>query len=222
MNIHHDLSLPASVDAAALDWVPSPTPGVERLMIERQGIEVARATSLVRYAPSSSFPAHTHGGGEEFLVLSGVFSDESGDYPAGSYVRNGVGSHHSPRTAPGCVILVKLWCMHPDETQSVRVVTADPQTWEARRWGAVCPLYAGTYDHTDMMRVTAGQNLALDFAGGIEAFVVSGTVTVDDEPLRSWSWIRRPGAGRLALEASTDATLFVKRQHLACPPPLPA
>ena len=34
----------------------------------------------LRYAPDSRFDPHTHGGGEEFLVLDGVFSDEHGDF----------------------------------------------------------------------------------------------------------------------------------------------
>ncbi len=83
-------------------------PGVERRMLERDGDEVARATSLVRFAPNSAFSAHRHGGGEEFLVLEGVFSDESGDFPAGTYARNPVGSRHVPSSELGCVIFVKL------------------------------------------------------------------------------------------------------------------
>jgi anti-sigma factor ChrR (cupin superfamily) len=91
-----------------LPWIPSPQAGVERHPLDRIGGEVARATSLVRYAPGSLFPAHAHPFGEEFLVLDGTFSDEHGDYAAGTYVRNPPGSQHSPRTLPGCVILVKL------------------------------------------------------------------------------------------------------------------
>src|SRR5262245_2098677 len=79
-------------------WVPSPQEGVARRMLDRIGGEVARATSLVRYVPASTFPSHQHGGGEEFLVLEGVFSDEHGDYPTGTYVRNPPGSAHAPRT----------------------------------------------------------------------------------------------------------------------------
>ena len=88
MRINADFSKRAAVHAAQSDWARSPTPGVERRMLDRIGDEVARATSIVRYAPDSAFPPHTHGGGEEFLVLDGTFQDEHGDYPAGSYVRN--------------------------------------------------------------------------------------------------------------------------------------
>ena len=90
ITLHADLSLPAGVDTAALDWVPSPMVGVARRMIERDGGEVARATSLVRYQPGSRFSAHRHDMGEEYLVLEGTFSDNDGDFPVGSYVRNPV------------------------------------------------------------------------------------------------------------------------------------
>ena len=76
------------------NWVPSPVKGIERNMLDRLGAEFARATSVVRYAPGSSFTPHEHPLGEEFLVLSGVFSDEHGTYPEGTYVRNPPGSTH--------------------------------------------------------------------------------------------------------------------------------
>src|SRR5215470_8306328 len=104
MELNADFSKCAVVHAARVSWVPSPIAGVERRMLDRIGEEVSRATSIVRYAPHSHFSAHTHGGGEEFFVLDGVFSDEHGDYPAGTYVRNPIGSSHSPHSDPGCTI----------------------------------------------------------------------------------------------------------------------
>ena len=129
LKLNADLSRPAAVDSEALAWIDSPIPGVERRMLERDGDEVARATSLVRYAPASVFSPHTHGAGEEFLVLEGVFSDETGDFPAGFYVRNPPGSRHMPFSAAGAVILVKLRQMPPEETASVRLDTRDPALW---------------------------------------------------------------------------------------------
>ena len=88
MELNADFSRRVAVHAARLPWVPSPMVGVERRMLDRIGDEVARATSIVRYAPGSHFSPHAHGGGEEFFVLEGVFQDEHGEFPAGSYVRN--------------------------------------------------------------------------------------------------------------------------------------
>lgn len=109
MEINADFTDRAIVHGARTAWVPSPMPGVERRMLDRIGGEVARATSIVRYAPDSRFSDHTHDGGEEFFVLEGVFQDEHGDFPAGCYVRNPPTTHHAPRSKLGCTILVNLW-----------------------------------------------------------------------------------------------------------------
>ena len=94
MELNADFTKRAAVHGAGIPWLPSPVAGVERRMLDRVGDEVARATTIVRYAPGSRFSAHTHGGGEEFLVLEGVFTDEHGDYPTGSYVRNPPTRHY--------------------------------------------------------------------------------------------------------------------------------
>src|SRR5689334_2682612 len=108
MRINSDFGKRALAQLSQMDWVASPMQGVERKMLDRIGDEVARATSIVRYAPNSHFSPHTHGGGEEFYVLEGVFSDEKGDYPVGTYVRNPIGSTHRPHSEGGCTIFVKL------------------------------------------------------------------------------------------------------------------
>ena len=107
MLLNADLNQRVVINSNEIPWVDSPMAGVQRRMLERDGDEVARATTIVRYAPGSYFSAHTHGGGEEFLVLDGVFSDEKGDYPTGTYVRNPVGSTHTPFSKEGCLIYVK-------------------------------------------------------------------------------------------------------------------
>ena len=83
MELNADFTKRAVAHSATMPWVASPIAGVDRRMLDRIGDEVARATSIVRYAPQSRFSAHTHGGGEEFFVLDGVFQDEHGDFPAG-------------------------------------------------------------------------------------------------------------------------------------------
>src|SRR5690606_19921646 len=108
MNLNSDFRLRVVQHAADAPWAPSPLPGVTRRMLDRVGDEVARATSIVRYAAGSHFDAHGHPGGEEILVLEGVFSDEHGDYPAGTYLRNPPGSRHTPFSREGCTLFVKL------------------------------------------------------------------------------------------------------------------
>ena len=124
MDLHADLRARAVLDTKALPWAPSPMEGVERRLLDRRGGEVARATSIVRYAPGRCFERHSHPGGEEILVLEGTFSDEMGDYPAGTYLRNPSGSGHAPFSDQGCTLLVKLMQMHPADQQRLVIDTA--------------------------------------------------------------------------------------------------
>jgi anti-sigma factor ChrR (cupin superfamily) len=123
MILNADFTKRAVVHAVTLDWKASPMPGVERRMLDRIGDEVARATTIVHYAPESQFTQHVHGGGEEFLGLEGVFQDEHGDFPAGTYVRNPPQSSHTPGSKPGCTMLVKLWQFDLADRTHVRLDT---------------------------------------------------------------------------------------------------
>ena len=125
MQINSDFSSTALVHAEQLAWTPSPMAGVDRRMLDRIGGEVARATSIVRYAPGSRFSAHTHAGGEEFVVLDGVFQDEYGDFPTGTYVRNPPTTAHTPGSATGCTIFVKLWQFDPNDRNQFHKLMVD-------------------------------------------------------------------------------------------------
>src|SRR5689334_7748145 len=143
MKINADFSRRVAVHAARLPWVASPMAGVERRMLDRIGDEVARATSIVRYAAGSRFSPHTHGGGEEFLVLDGVFEDEHGAFAAGSYVRNPPTSRHTPSSSAGCTLFVKLWQFDPADRKEVTLDAARlPYEAIASRPGvALLPLF---------------------------------------------------------------------------------
>ena len=154
-------------------------------------------------------------------MLSGTFSDEHGDQPAGTWVRNGVGSRHAPFTDEGCVILVKLWWMHPHETASSQVNTRAPDGWRALGAGEERPLHRGTHEHTRLWRIPAGHAVATPYEGGLELFVIEGTVQIDGVATPRWGWERRPAAGTVRVEAVEDGLVYVKEGHLAALPPAP-
>ncbi len=108
MELNADFTKRVLVHSAKMPWTASPMPGVDRRILDRIGDEVARATSTMRYASDSQFSAHRHPGGEEFIVMEGIFQDDHGDYPVGTYVRNPPTTAHTPGAAEGCVIFVKL------------------------------------------------------------------------------------------------------------------
>jgi quercetin dioxygenase-like cupin family protein len=109
MKINANFKSFAALNFDASKYISSPSYGVNRFMLDRIGNEQARATTIVEYQPCSSFPEHEHIGGEEFIVLKGTFKDQFGEFPAGTYVRNPIGSKHNPWVDDdGCVIMVKL------------------------------------------------------------------------------------------------------------------
>jgi len=215
--VNADFSQRVVISTDKLPWLPSPLPGVDRRLLDRIGGEVARATSLVRYAPASRFSAHEHGLGEEFLVLDGIFSDEHGDYPKGTYVRNPPGSRHTPRTKPGCTILVKLRQMPPNEQERVVIDTVQVP-WERGADGQeTLALYAGPHggERVTMEQLEAGATLAeVDCPGGEEIFIVSGNLMDERGNYGAGTWIRNPAGYRRTLSSEGGALYWAKRGHL--------
>ena len=217
MELNADFSRRAVVHAARLAWVLSPVAGVERRMLDRIGDEVARATSIVRYAPRSRFSPHTHGGGEEFLVLDGVFQDEHGDYPAGSYVRNPPTSHHRPGSEPGCVLFVKLWQFDLTDRAPVRIDAASVTYAAApgRPGVELMPLFRDDDEDVRLERWAPGAEIALFLTGGGEFLVLDGSFDEGGERFEPQSWLRLPcGDALRATVRSGGCTVWVKTGHL--------
>ncbi len=218
MEVNADFTARAVVHAAELPWVPSPSPGVERRMLDRLGGEVARATSIVRYAPGSRFPTHVHGGGEEFLVLDGVFSDETGDMPAGTYVRNPVGTEHAPSSVPGCTIFVKLWQFDPSDRSPVRVDTRALRfaDGEGRAGVETASLHGHRAEKVRLERWAPGARVRLPLPGGGEFLVLGGGFEQVGERCGLMSWLRLPSGSELeAIAGPQGCRLWVKTGHLA-------
>ncbi len=123
MKLHADFSQRVEIDTNAMAWISSSADGVERKILDRIEDEKARATSIVRYAAGSSIPEHEHPLSEEFFLPEGVFSDEHGNYPAGTYVRNPDDTQHSPFSKEGCTIIVKLRQFEADDDRQISIDT---------------------------------------------------------------------------------------------------
>jgi anti-sigma factor ChrR (cupin superfamily) len=216
MKINADLGQRAVVYSEELPWVASPLPGVDRRMLERDGEEVARATSVVRYAPQSSFDAHVHGGGEEFLVLEGVFSDEHGDFGPGMYVRNPPGSRHTPRSGPGCTILVKLRQMDPADRQYVRIDTTTAPWQPGPGEGvSVMPLFERGREKVALWKLAPGARLQHhDHPGGEETFVLDGVLADELGRYPKGAWLRTPPGSAHEPFSQEGCLLYVKTGHL--------
>ncbi|MEO0945202.1 MAG: cupin domain-containing protein [Pseudomonadota bacterium] len=214
MELNADFGARVVVHSEELDWIASPMAGVERRMLDRIGDEVARATTIVRYAPGSHFSAHTHTGGEEFIVLEGLFQDEHGDFPAGTYVRNPPTSAHTPGSDDGCTIFVKLWQFDMDDRTQFRKNMAEELAAPVDGV-ATAELHKDaretvTYSHVDPDAV-----LEINDAGGTELLVLSGSLVETDDVLNKGSWLRLPSGQKLSARAGAEgAKVWVKTGHL--------
>lgn len=214
------MAAPRIVHTDEMDWTPSPSPGVARKRLELDGsAEAGRVTSVVRYEPGSAFSRHPHPDGEEILVLEGVFSDERGDHPAGTYMLNPEGYEHAPSSRPGCVLFVKLrqypgvgrtqiridtgagaWTPHPDAGGVARqILYAEPQHPET----------------VALVRFEPGASAsAIARPGGEEIFVLEGTFDDEHGSYRAGSWLKlAPGLAH-APRTETGCLLYVKLNHL--------
>lgn len=214
MELNTDFSTRVVVHADQLKWQASPMKGVDRRMLDRIGGEVARATTIVRYAPGSHFSAHTHTGGEEFIVLDGVFQDEHGDFPAGTYVRNPPTSQHTPGSEAGCTIFVKLWQFDMDDRTQFRKTMAE-ELGKPLDGVATAVLHKDNRETVTYSHLDAGATFTSDHAGGIELLVVDGSLATGQDRLAKNSWLRLPEGEPLEVTAGAEgAKIWMKSGHL--------
>lgn len=216
MKLNANLQERVVIHAEDIPWKDSPMAGVQRRMLERDGEEVARATTIVRYAPGSYFSAHTHGGGEEFLVLEGIFSDEHGDYEPGTYVRNPVGSSHTPHSKDGCTILVKLWQMNPEDRQQIAIATSQGEWMPGLVPGLqVMSLHSYKTEQIALVKWEPGTEFQEHrHFGGEEIFVIDGVFEDEYGSYPKGTWLRNPPDSTHKPFSREGCLIYVKTGHL--------
>ena len=219
MLLNADTTKRVVINTKEIPWVDSPMAGVQRRMLERDGDEVARATTIVRYAPGSSFSPHTHGGGEEYLVLEGVFSDEHGDYPTGTYVRNPVGSTHTPFSKEGGTILVKLWQMSPEDKKQKAIETHNTPWFPGLIEGLeVMPLHAHGTENVALVKWQPGTVFQRhSHYRGEEIYVIEGVFADEQGTYPQGTWIRNPHKSIHTPFSKEGCLIYVKTGHLYPP-----
>jgi anti-sigma factor ChrR (cupin superfamily) len=169
----------------------------------------------VKYEPGASFKQHSHPYGEEILVLEGVFSDEHGDYPAGTYLRNPPGSKHSPFSKEGCVILVKLNQFDKRDLSEVRVNTNKAQWLQGQGGLQVMPLHNFEHEHVALVKWPVGEIFKPHkHFGGEEIFVLSGTFKDEHGEYPKSTWIRSPHMSQHHPYVDEETVIWVKTGHL--------
>ncbi len=218
MLIHADFAVRVVLAPEEPVFVPSPVAGIERRMLDRVGEEVARATSIVRYAPNARFTEHVHGGGEEFLVLDGSFHDDAGDYPLGCYVRNPIGSAHAPWAGPdGATLFVKLQQFAADDATRVVIDTARSPFSPGLVPGlSVLPLHQHGTESAALVRWAPNTRFNPHrHWGGEEIFVLDGVFRDEHGTYPKGAWLRSPHlSAHTPFTGPEGALIYVKTGHL--------
>lgn len=203
------------INTADQIWQPSPLAGVWRKPLARENRESGHATSLVKYEAGAKFSSHNHPLGEEIYVLSGTFSDETGDFPAGSYFRNPKGFIHAPYSTHGCELLVKLHQMSPLDTRRICVDTVQ-QPWQAGYGNLrVKPLHNFESESVALVFWPADERFILHrHFSGEEIFVISGELIDEFGRYPAGTWIRSPHLSQHQPYVEVDTVIWVKSGHL--------
>ena len=203
------------INTEEMDWQASPAPGVFRKPLARSGKESGHATSIVKYEKGSSFSRHNHPLGEELFDLEGIFSDETGDYGAGTYIRNPPGSSHAPFSEQGCTIFVKLQQFSELDKKQVRIDTTK-STWLPGSGGLqVMPLHEFEHEHVALVKWPAGEVFQPHkHFGGEEILVLSGALHDEHGRYPELTWIRSPHMSEHHPFVEAETIILVKAGHL--------
>lgn len=213
--LNMDLTQKVVINTHEMPWQGSRADGVRRKPLEREQAESGRATSIVEFLPGANFPQHVHTQGEEILVLEGVFSDETGDYPAGSYFRNPPGSRHAPSSAEGCKLFVKLEHFKEGDNQSIKINTRNAEMQPGIGNLKVLSLHDFAGEHTALVWWPAGERFqAHRHWGGEEIYVIEGEFIDEFGRYPAGTWLRNPHLSEHFPYVEQDTLILVKVGHL--------
>ncbi|MFK8013173.1 MAG: cupin domain-containing protein [Marinicellaceae bacterium] len=215
INLNMDFSKKIQIKTSEMDWQKSPSPDVLRKPLARANKESGHATSVVKYLPGAKFKQHTHNKGEEIFVLEGTFSDENGDYPQGSYLRNPDGTSHSPFSKEGCVLFVKLAQFQKDDNQQL-VVNTHTKEWVDGIGGLkVMPLHSHIHEHTALVKWPKNEVFQPhNHFGGEEILVLKGTFQDQFGKYPKGTWVRSPHNSNHHPFVTEETIIWVKTGHL--------
>ena len=217
-SLNQDFTKRVVINTLIEEWHTSPSSGVERLYLERDNMgEFAKASSIVKFQPGSEFEEHIHDNGEEIFVLDGIFSDQYGDYPKGTYLRNPHNSNHVPFSKDGCKIFVKLRQFKKGDNISIIKNTLNSEWLQGLVPGLkVMPLHEYQTEHAAMVKWDPNTRFnAHKHWGGEEIYVVDGVFYDQFGAYPKGTWIRSPHLSEhQPLTRDEGALIFVKTGHL--------
>lgn len=213
--LNMDLSKVVCITPDQQQWVESPADGVSRIHLEQAAKESGHTTSIVKFSAGSYFPRHSHPQGEEIYVLEGTFSDEHGDYPAGTYLRNPDGSSHQPFSKDGCTLFVKLEQFTKKDTKQT-LLRPHEQHWHPGIGNlTVCSLHLHGTESTALVHWPENEVFQPHtHFGGEEVLVLKGCFMDEYGTYPAGSWIRSPHMSKHHPRVEQETLILVKTGHL--------
>ena len=143
------------------------------------------------------------------------YSDEFGDYPAGTYFRNPEGFRHAPFSEEGCVLLVKLHQFQSGDDAHV-VIDTRATPWSPGHGGLkVMGLHEYGGEHVALVHWPIGEHFQRHtHVGGEEIFVLSGEFIDEHGRYPAGTWIRSPHLSVHEPWVERETVLWVKTGHL--------
>ena len=214
-NINGDMSKYVCVDTKQMKWQESPSGTVWRKRLHLVGpSEAGQVTSLVMYEANSDFHAHSHPGGEEILVLGGTFSDERGDFTAGTYLLNPDGYEHTPFSKEGGLIFVKLR-QYPGTERSQIVVETQNKEWIESVPGISIKMLYSEHNYPEEMSLQKWDSGAspgkIRYPQGAERLILKGTLEDENGLYPEMSWIRYPSGAEHTPSSPRGCEFYIKR-----------
>lgn len=204
------------INTQAQHWQASPATGVWRIPLEREAKETGEVTSIVRYEPNTHFSTHYHPNGEEIFVVSGIFQDEFGHYPAGTYIRNPANTRHAPASDSGCTLYVKLNMFPEGDREPLRIDTHNAR-WQPGHYPgqSVLPLHGYGSDRTVIMQWHAGSTLPpQSYEGGLEIYILAGSFYDEWGEYSEGFWLRTPPGSAHQPATRDGCLLLAKTGHI--------
>jgi len=214
-HINGDMSEFVSVDTNKMKWEESPSAGVWRKRLHLVGgAESAQVTFLVMYEANPDFHAHAHPEGEEILVLGGTFSDERGDFTAGTYLLHPQGYEHAPFSKEGGIIFLKRR-QYPGNSRGLIVVETQKMDWKDTSCAgiAVKTLYSeDNYpEETSLQKWDSGAAPGkVVYPDGAEILILRGNLQDENSSYGELSWLRFPPRSEHTPYSPNGCELYVK------------
>ena len=214
--INGDMTKFVAVDTKKMKWQESPSGTVWRKRLHLVGpTQGGQVTSLVMYEANSDFHAHSRPGGEEILVLGGTFSDDRGDFTAGTYLLNPEGYEHAPFSKKGGIIFVKLRQYH-GENRSQIVVESQNKKWvESGIPGIAIKMLYSEHGYPEQMSLqkwspgaTPGE---MSYPEGAEILILKGSLQDQSGLYGEMTWLRYPAGSKHTPESSEGCEIYIKR-----------